>query len=92
MAVMEVELPSGYVADVEALPSITRAKEIKRIDTANGDTNVVIYFDRVSLIYNIYQLRSIFKYLIICRLQEKNCVLQFLHIELIKLRITNPFP
>jgi hypothetical protein len=46
----------------------------------------------VSLIYNIYQLRSIFKYLIICRLQEKNCVLQFLHIELIKLRITNPFP
>jgi len=48
MAVMEVELPSGYVADVEALPSVTRAKEIKRIDTANGDTNVVIYFDRVS--------------------------------------------
>jgi hypothetical protein len=91
MAVMEVELPSGYVADVEALPSITRAKEIKRIDTANGDTNVVIYFDRVSLIYSIYQL-CIFKYLIICRLQEKNCVLQFLHIELIKLRITNPFP
>ncbi len=88
---MEVELPSGYVADVEALPSITRAKEIKRIDTANGDTNVVIYFDRVSLIYSIYQL-CIFKYLIICRLQEKNCVLQFLHIELIKLRITNPFP
>ncbi len=56
---MEVELPSGYVADVEALLSITRAKEIKRIDTANGDTNVVIYFDRVSLIYSIYQLRSI---------------------------------
>jgi CD109 antigen len=54
MAVMEVELPSGYVADVEALPSITRAKEIKRIDTAKGGTNVVIYFDRVSLIYNIY--------------------------------------
>ncbi len=87
---MEVELPSGYVADVEALSSITRAKEIKRIDTAKGDTNVVIYFDRVSLFY-IYQL-CIFKYLIICRLQEKNCVLQFLHIELIKLRITNPFP
>lgn len=45
---MEVELPSGYVADVEALPSVTRAKEIKRIDTERGDTNVVIYFDRVS--------------------------------------------
>lgn len=47
MAVMEVELPSGYVADVEALPSQTRAKEIKRLDTSNGDTNVIIYFDRV---------------------------------------------
>ncbi|CAG2164131.1 unnamed protein product, partial [Oppiella nova] len=40
MAVMEVELPSGYVADVEALPSVTRAKEIKRIDTSKGDTNI----------------------------------------------------
>ncbi|XP_054164406.1 CD109 antigen-like isoform X2 [Oppia nitens] len=48
MAVMEVELPSGYVADVEALPSITRDKHIKRIDTSNGDTNVIIYFDRIS--------------------------------------------
>ncbi|CAG2115839.1 unnamed protein product [Medioppia subpectinata] len=48
MAVMEVELPSGYVADVEALPSVTRAKEIKRIDTSKGDTNVIIYFDRIT--------------------------------------------
>lgn len=48
MAVMEVELPSGYLADVDALPSITRAKVVKRIDTANADSTVVIYFDRVS--------------------------------------------
>ena len=47
MAVMEVDLPSGYVADVDALTSIPRAKEVKRIDTRNGDTNVVIYFDRI---------------------------------------------
>ncbi|CAM6001992.1 unnamed protein product, partial [Sphagnum balticum] len=46
MAVMEVELPSGYVADVDHLHSVTRAKEVKRIDTTNGDTNVVVYFDR----------------------------------------------
>lgn len=52
MAVMEVELPSGYVADVDALPSITRSKVVKRIDTANGDTNVVIYFDRVSIYHS----------------------------------------
>ena len=48
MAVMEVALPSGYTADVDALPSITRAKEVKRIDTSDGDTNVIIYFDRVN--------------------------------------------
>lgn len=48
MAVMEVALPSGYTADVDALPSISRAKEVKRIDTSDGDTNVIIYFDRVS--------------------------------------------
>ncbi|KAI1285562.1 Antigen -like protein [Halotydeus destructor] len=48
MAVMEVALPSGYTADVDALPSISRAKEVKRIDTSDGDTNVIIYFDRIT--------------------------------------------
>ncbi|CAG2172079.1 unnamed protein product [Oppiella nova] len=45
MAVMEVELPSGYVADMESLPG---APDIKRVDTTKGDTNVVIYFDRIT--------------------------------------------
>lgn len=46
---MEVELPSGYSADVDALPSIkSQGNGIKRIESHNGDTNVVIYFDRVS--------------------------------------------
>ena len=53
MAVMEVDLPSGYVADVDALTSIPRAKEVKRIDTRNGDTNVVIYFDRVIITHSL---------------------------------------
>jgi len=48
MAVMEVELPSGYVADVEALPGLTRHKDVKRIDTSDGDTKVQIYLDKVS--------------------------------------------
>ena len=48
MAVMEVELPSGYNADVDALPAATRAKEVKRVDTANNDGTVFVYFDRVS--------------------------------------------
>jgi CD109 antigen len=48
MAVMEVDLPSGYVAEVDALPSISQRKEVKRIDTSDGDTKVIIYFDRIT--------------------------------------------
>ncbi|XP_015784901.1 CD109 antigen isoform X1 [Tetranychus urticae] len=49
MAVMEVELPSGYSADVDALQSIkSQGNGIKRIESHNGDTNVVIYFDRLT--------------------------------------------
>lgn len=47
MAVMEVGLPSGFQADSETFPTIKKLDKIKRIETQNGDTNVVIYFDRV---------------------------------------------
>ena len=46
---MEVELPSGYNADVDALPAATRAKEVKRVDTANNDGTVYVYLDRVRI-------------------------------------------
>ncbi|RWS07950.1 CD109 antigen-like protein, partial [Dinothrombium tinctorium] len=49
MAVMEVELPSGFTADVDAIQSIrSQAKGVKRVESTNDDTNVVIYFDRVT--------------------------------------------
>lgn len=48
MAVVEVELPSGYVADVEALPGLKQTKDIKRVDTSDGDTKVMVYLDRVT--------------------------------------------
>lgn len=44
---MEVGLPSGFQADSETFPSIKKLDKIKRIETQEGDTNVVIYFDRV---------------------------------------------
>ncbi|GIX78720.1 CD109 antigen, partial [Caerostris extrusa] len=47
MAVMEVGLPSGYVADVDALPSILQINKVKRVETQLQDTSVVIYFDRL---------------------------------------------
>ena len=57
MAVMEVELPSGYNADVDALPAATRAKEVKRVDTTNNDGTVFVYFDRVCQFYFVKFLR-----------------------------------
>ncbi|XP_022254709.1 CD109 antigen-like isoform X2 [Limulus polyphemus] len=45
MAVMDVQLPSGYLADVDALPSILKIPKTKRVETADGQTKVVIYFD-----------------------------------------------
>ncbi|KAG9509989.1 CCR4-NOT transcription complex subunit 1, partial [Fragariocoptes setiger] len=48
MALMEVQLPSGYTADVDALPGGTRHERIKRVDTSQGDTHVQVYFDSLS--------------------------------------------
>nr|BAR45615.1 thioester-containing protein 4 [Scolopendra japonica] len=47
MAVMEIGLPSGYVADKEHLPSIDESKSIKRVETKDGDSVIVIYFDKI---------------------------------------------
>ncbi|KAG8196513.1 hypothetical protein JTE90_012327 [Oedothorax gibbosus] len=47
MAVMEVGLPSGFQADTETLPAIKKLQKVKRVETSDGDTNVVIYFDRI---------------------------------------------
>nr|BAR45612.1 thioester-containing protein 1 [Scolopendra japonica] len=47
MAVMELALPSGYVADKEHLPHVDARKLIKRVETKDGDSVVVIYFDKI---------------------------------------------
>lgn len=47
MAVMEVALPSGYLFDFDTLSSIHRTKEVRRVESQDSDTNVVIYFDRI---------------------------------------------
>jgi hypothetical protein len=47
MAVMEVTLPSGFTVDSDALPSLRMSQNVKRVETKNGDTVVVLYFDKV---------------------------------------------
>ncbi|XP_063696587.1 CD109 antigen-like isoform X3 [Culicoides brevitarsis] len=47
MAVMEVEFPSGFTADLDSLPSLENYENVKRVETKDGDTNVVLYFDNL---------------------------------------------
>lgn len=47
MAVMEVSLPSGFVADLDTIPSLEATESVKKVETQNGDTVMVIYFDRL---------------------------------------------
>ncbi|XP_049537272.1 CD109 antigen-like isoform X11 [Anopheles darlingi] len=45
MAVMEVSFPSGFTADSDTLPSLENTPYIKKVETKDGDTTVVLYFD-----------------------------------------------
>ena len=47
LAVMEVNLPSGFTIDKDSLPALRRFKNIKRVDPAKGDTKVVLYFESI---------------------------------------------
>lgn len=44
---MEVSLPSGYVVDQDSLPSLEISQDVKRVETKDRDTVVVLYFDKV---------------------------------------------
>nr|BAR45613.1 thioester-containing protein 2 [Scolopendra japonica] len=45
MAIMEFGFPSGYLVDKERLPQLVNS--IKRVETKNADTVLVIYFDNI---------------------------------------------
>ncbi|XP_078044261.1 thioester-containing protein 1 allele R1 isoform X3 [Augochlora pura] len=47
MVVMEVSLPSGFTADRDSLPSLEVSQNVKRVETKDGDTVVILYFDKM---------------------------------------------
>lgn len=49
MAVMEVTLPSGFTVDRDALPSLEQSQHVRRVETKEQDTVVVLYFDKVGV-------------------------------------------
>jgi len=63
MAVIEVELPSGFVFKLEKIDELKQLRdEIKRIDMKNRDTLAVFYFDKLDqnmLCYAVEAERSI---------------------------------
>ncbi|SPP79668.1 CD109 antigen isoform X2 [Drosophila guanche] len=48
MAVMEIALPSGYVGDAESLSKIESVDRVKRVETKNSDSTVIVYFDSLT--------------------------------------------
>lgn len=54
MVVMEVTLPSGYTVDNDALPSLQLSNNVKRIETKDGDSVVMLYFDKVKIYQYLY--------------------------------------
>ncbi|XP_054743840.1 thioester-containing protein 1 allele R1 isoform X10 [Anastrepha obliqua] len=48
MAVLEVSLPSGYTADSESFEAIEVVDSVKRTETKNSDSTVVVYFDSLT--------------------------------------------
>ncbi|EFA04694.1 CD109 antigen-like Protein [Tribolium castaneum] len=48
MAVMEVNLPSGFTADIDSLPSLEVSQNVQKVETSNGLTRVTLYFNNVS--------------------------------------------
>lgn len=49
MVVLETALPSGYVVGKEQLESLkVKLDSVKRVETKNGDTVAIIYFDHLT--------------------------------------------
>lgn len=45
MVVLEVTLPSGYVAESDTLLNVSNSFNVKKVETKNGNTIFVVYFD-----------------------------------------------
>jgi len=48
MAVLEIALPSGYTADTESFNKIEEVDRVKRTETKNDDSTVIVYFDSLT--------------------------------------------
>lgn len=49
MAILELELPSGYTTDSDSLINLARVHNVKKIETKNANTAYIVYFDSLEL-------------------------------------------
>lgn len=45
---MEVQFPSGFTADLDTLPSLEVSENVMKVETKNGHSTVIVYFDHLS--------------------------------------------
>lgn len=48
MVVLEVSVPSGFSVDTDSTYALAKMDYVKRVETKNGDTVFVLYFDNLS--------------------------------------------
>ncbi|KAJ3654530.1 hypothetical protein Zmor_013712 [Zophobas morio] len=61
MAVMEVNLPSGFTADVDSLPSLEVSQNVQKVETKNSLTKIVLYFNNITSLYEYCPTISAFR-------------------------------
>lgn len=65
MVVLEVSLPSGYVAESDSLLNVSNEPNVKKVETKNADTVFVVYFDNfvvnrtVCPVFEAYRMHSV---------------------------------
>lgn len=65
MVVLEVSLPSGYVAESDALLNVSNAQNVKKVETKNANTVFVVYFDNfvvnrtVCPVFEAYRMHAV---------------------------------
>lgn len=48
LAVMEVNLPSGFTADRDSLPSLEVSQNVQKVETSHELTKVILYFNNLT--------------------------------------------
>ncbi|KAG5682590.1 hypothetical protein PVAND_011935 [Polypedilum vanderplanki] len=50
MAVMEINLPSGFTYDTDHIEELKSNQRVKKVELKEGDTKVIVYFDNIDSI------------------------------------------